>query len=62
MAFVDHNQVKEIRRYLFKGFLIFFRAGDGLVQRRWISKAGSMVRPVTLVIAVPNGRKSLFLV
>ena len=33
MAFVDHNQVKEIRLYLFKGFLIFFRAGDGLVQR-----------------------------
>ena len=33
MAFVDDNQVKEIRRYLFKGLLIFFRAGDGLVQR-----------------------------
>ena len=33
MAFVDHNQVKEIRGHLFKGFLIFFRAGDGLVQR-----------------------------
>ena len=34
MAFVNDNQVEEISRHLFIGFLVFFWSGNGLVQRQ----------------------------
>jgi len=34
MAFVDHDQVKKIRRKLLVDILLFVAAGDGLVQRQ----------------------------